>query len=163
MAIMQMGKRMRAWCLLVIGLLLLPGPIWVRAEEAGQPTRANLEGVADESILNITTIGRKSGQLRSVLLYAFPAGDTYAVVASNLGDDAYPLWYLNLKANPAVTVEVEGKRFEAVSREAEGEERERLWAAVMEADPTYTEYQKRTERVIPVIVLEVLESPAGAS
>ena len=98
-----------------------------------------------------------------MLLYAFPAGDSYAVVASNLGDDAYPLWYLNLKANPAVTVEVEGKQFEAVSRETGGEERERLWAAVTEADPTYTEYQKRTERVIPVIVLEAEENLTGTS
>lgn len=114
-------------------------------------------------IVRLTIIGRKSGQPRSVLLYAFPAGDSYAVVASNLGDDAYPLWYLNLKANPAVTVDIEGRRFEAVAREAEGEERERLWAGVAAADPTYTEYQKRTERVIPVMVLEVREDPAGAN
>jgi len=114
-------------------------------------------------IVRLTIIGRKSGQPRSVLLYAFPAGDSYAVVASNLGDDAYPLWYLNIKTNPAVTVEIEGTRFEAVAREAEGEERERLWAAVTEADPTYTQYQKRTERVIPVMVLEVRENPAGAN
>ena len=116
-----------------------------------------------KQIVRLTIIGRKSGQPRSVLLYAFPAGDSYAVVASNLGDDAYPLWYLNLKANPAVTVEVEGRRFEAVAREAEGEERPSLWAGVTAVDPTYTEYQKRTERVIPVIVLEVTENPAGAS
>ena len=116
-----------------------------------------------KQIVRLTIIGRKSGQPRSVLLYAFPAGDSYAVVASNLGDDAYPLWYLNLKANPAVTVEIEGRRFEAVAREAEGEERERLWAGVTVADPTYTEYQKRTERVIPVIVLEVREKSAGAN
>ncbi len=116
-----------------------------------------------KQIVRLTIIGRKSGQPRSVLVYAFPAGDSYAIVASNLGDDAYPLWYLNLKANPAVTVEVEGKQFEAVSREAEGEERERLWAAVTEADPSYTEYQKRTERVIPVIVLEAEENLTGTS
>ncbi len=116
-----------------------------------------------KQIVRLTVIGRKSGQPRSVLVYAFPAGDSYAIVASNLGDDAYPLWYLNLKANPAVTVEVEGKQFEAVSRETGGEERERLWAAVTEADPSYTEYQKRTERVIPVMVLVRRESPAGAS
>ena len=116
-----------------------------------------------KQIVRLTIIGRKSGQPRSVLLYAFPAGDSCAVVASNLGDDAYPLWYLNLKANPAVTVEVEGVRFEAVAREAEGEERSRLWAGVTAADPTYTEYQKRTKRVIPVIVLEVRENPAEAN
>jgi deazaflavin-dependent oxidoreductase (nitroreductase family) len=116
-----------------------------------------------KQIVRLTIIGRKSGQPRSVLLYAFPAGDSYAVVASNLGDDAYPLWYLNLKANPAVTVEDEGKQFEAVAREAEGEERERLWAGVTAADPTYTSYQKRTERVIPVIVLEAEENLTGTS
>ena len=114
-------------------------------------------------IVRLIIIGRKSGQPRSVLLYAFPAGDSYAVVASNLGDDAYPLWYLNIKTNPAVKVEIEGTRFEAVARESEGEERERLWAAVTEADPKYTQYQKRTERVIPVMVLEVRENPAGAN
>ncbi len=116
-----------------------------------------------KQIVRLTIIGRKSGQPRSVLLYAFPAGDSYAVVASNLGDDAYPLWYLNLKVNPAVTVEVEGMHFEAVAREAEGEERSSLWAGVTAADPAYTEYQARTERVIPVIVLEVREGPAGAN
>lgn len=115
-----------------------------------------------KQIVRLTIIGHKSGQPRSVLLYAFPAGDSYAVVASNLGDDAYPFWYLNLKANPALTVEIEGRRFEGVAREAEGEERSRLWAGVTAADPTYTEYQKRTERVIPVIVLEVRENPTGA-
>ena len=111
-----------------------------------------------KQIVRLAIIGRKSGQPRSVLLYAFPAGDSYAVVASNLGDDAYPLWYLNIRANPAVTVEIEGRQFEAVAREAEGEERERLWAGVTAADPTYTEYQKRTERVIPVIILEPLNN-----
>ena len=111
-----------------------------------------------KQIVRLAIIGRKSGQPRSVLLYAFPAGDSYAVVASNLGDDAYPLWYLNIRANPAVTVEIEGRQFEAVAREAEGEERERLWAGVTAADPTYTKYQKRTERVIPVIILEPLNN-----
>ena len=111
-----------------------------------------------KQIVRLIIIGRKSGQPRSVLLYAFPTGETYAIVASNLGDDAYPLWYLNLKANPAVAVEIEGTRFEAVARETEGEERERLWAGVVAADSTYTEYQKRTERVIPVIVLDVEEN-----
>ena len=132
---------------------------WIYDRSGGRVGSSTL----GKQIVRLTTIGRKSGKPRSVLLYAFPAGDTHAIVASNLGDDAYPLWYLNLKANPAMTVEIEGMRFEAVAREAEGEERERLWAAVTAADPAYTEYQKRTERAIPVMVLEVRENPEGAN
>jgi len=105
-------------------------------------------------IIKLTTIGRKSGQPRSVLLNAFLIEADYVVVGSNAGADTHSLWFLNLQANPAVTVEVSGEQFEAVARITEGQERDRLWAEVVLADPSYSEYLARTERVIPAVVLE---------
>jgi deazaflavin-dependent oxidoreductase (nitroreductase family) len=95
-----------------------------------------------------------SGQPRSVLLNAFPAGDHYVVVGSNAGYDFHSKWYLNLKDNPNVTVEISGEQYSAIARDTEGEERDRLWAEVIEADPSYAGYEFRTERQIPVVVLE---------
>ncbi len=109
-------------------------------------------------IIRLTTIGRKSGKPRSVELNAFPVGDNYAIVGSNLGRDSHPLWYLNLRANPTVTVDIAGSQFTAVARDTQGEERDRLWAEVIAADPSYAEYPERTERLIPVVVMERLKT-----
>ncbi len=105
-------------------------------------------------IVRITTTGRKSGQPRSVLIYAFPIGEEYIVVGSNAGADTHSQWYLNLRSNPNVTVELSGETFGALARETESEEHDRLWARVLEMDPSYAAYQQRTERMIPVVVLE---------
>ena len=105
-------------------------------------------------VIRLTTIGRKSGEPRRVLLNAFPVGDNYAIVGSNLGDDSHPLWYLNLRANRTVRVDLAGSEFTAAARDTRGEERDRLWAEVIAADPSYAEYQERTERLIPIVVLE---------
>ena len=105
-------------------------------------------------IVRLTTTGRKSGKPRSVLINAFPVDDKHVIVGSNAGDDSHPLWYLNLKANPAVTVDLAGSQFTAVARDTQGEERDRLWTEVIAADPSYAEYRKRTKRLIPLVVLE---------
>jgi proline iminopeptidase len=76
------------------------------------------------------------------------------VVASNGGAPHHPHWYLNLVANPEVTVQIEGDRFAARARTAGGEERTRLWEQMNRMWPHYEEYQQKTERVIPVVVLE---------
>jgi deazaflavin-dependent oxidoreductase (nitroreductase family) len=101
----------------------------------------------------LTTTGRKTGQLRSVTLYAYPDGDRLVVVGSRGGAKADPAWALNLRADPRATITI-GKDDRAVrAKEVIGKERERLWRLVTEAFPLYATYQRRTERRIPLFVL----------
>ena len=81
-------------------------------------------------------------------------GESYVVVASYVGLDRDPAWWRNLKAAPDGEVVAAGKRVRVRAREADGAERERLWARVIEKDPAYAEYQQRTKRRLPVVVLE---------
>lgn len=82
------------------------------------------------------------------------AGKAYVVIASYAGEDRHPAWWLNLQAEPAATIR-RGRRVERVrAREADGQERENLWRRIVAIDPAYAEYQRRTARRIPVIVLE---------
>ena len=105
-------------------------------------------------ILLLTTRGRTTGEPRTVPLIYESAGGTYVIVASNGGADAHPGWYRNLRAQPQVEVQVLGDRFPATARTASGEERERLWRLAAVQWPPYDEYQTRTDRQIPVVVLE---------
>ncbi|WP_329254076.1 nitroreductase family deazaflavin-dependent oxidoreductase [Actinoallomurus sp. NBC_01490] len=107
------------------------------------------------TVLLLTTVGRKSGQKRtSPLIYRKKDGDTYTVIASNGGADEPPLWYANLQADPEVEVQVWGEKFVARARTATPEEKPALWEAMAETWPAYDDYQKKTEREIPVVVLE---------
>jgi deazaflavin-dependent oxidoreductase (nitroreductase family) len=104
--------------------------------------------------LVLTTTGRKSGQpRRSAMIYG-QDGDSLVVIASQGGAPAHPNWYLNLVAEPHVGVQVGAERFPARARTAEGEERARLWSVMARIWPNYDVYQTRTERRIPVVVLE---------
>ena len=104
--------------------------------------------------LLLTTIGRRSGQgIVTPLIYG-KAGDAYVVVASKGGAPVNPHWYLNLDANPEVGVQVMTEQFKARARTATGEERAGLWDLMVSIYPTYTELQDKTEREIPVVVLE---------
>ena len=104
--------------------------------------------------LLLTTIGRRSGQgIVTPLIYG-EAGDAYVVVASKGGAPVNPHWYLNLDANPEVEVQVMTEQFKARARTATGEERAGLWDLMVSIYPTYTELQDKTEREIPVVVLE---------
>jgi deazaflavin-dependent oxidoreductase (nitroreductase family) len=105
-------------------------------------------------VLLLTTIGRRSGRPRTQPLAYAQAGDGYAVIASKGGAPQHPLWYLNLRANPLaeVTVGCETRRVRA--RDAQGEERERLWRALADLYPGYDRYAQKTSRRIPVVVLE---------
>lgn len=105
-------------------------------------------------VLLLTTTGRKSGQPRETALYTFPDQDNYIVVASNVGEDVHPGWYLNLRENPEASILISGKQQAVMAREAQGAERERLWEMVTAEDESYAEYQTWTTRKIPVIVLE---------
>jgi deazaflavin-dependent oxidoreductase (nitroreductase family) len=105
-------------------------------------------------ILLLTTKGRTSGEPRTTPLIYQPDGDRYVVVASKGGAPEHPGWYLNLTKNPEVEVQIKGDRFRARARTAEGEERERTWRKLNEMWPHYDEYQTKTTRQIPVVVLE---------
>jgi deazaflavin-dependent oxidoreductase (nitroreductase family) len=105
-------------------------------------------------ILILTTTGRRSGQPRKHALIFRRHGDSYLVVASKGGADQPPTWYLNLQANPDVQVQIKGEKFAARARTATPEEKPQLWQEMVEVWPDYAEYQKKTEREIPVVVLE---------
>jgi len=105
-------------------------------------------------VLLLTTKGRKSGAARTRALTYFPKGDRAIVVASYLGEPRHPDWWLNLKANPAATV-LRGNQATAMrARETDGEEREQLWREIVATAQDYAEYQGRTRRRIPIVVLE---------
>ena len=108
----------------------------------------------ESTILLLTTTGRKSGEPRTMPLIFTYDGDDLVIVASKGGVDEHPAWYLNLRANPEAEVQVRGDVFKVRARDAEGEERERLWRQMAEAWPDYDAYQERTDRRIPVVVLE---------
>jgi deazaflavin-dependent oxidoreductase (nitroreductase family) len=104
--------------------------------------------------LILTTTGRKSGERRSTPLIYQKHGDDYLVVASKGGDDNPPLWYLNLEADPAVGVQVKGDKFTAHARTATPAEKPELWKVMTATWPQYDQYQTKTDRDIPVVVLE---------
>ncbi|MEU4537822.1 nitroreductase family deazaflavin-dependent oxidoreductase [Streptosporangium sp. NPDC023825] len=108
--------------------------------------------------LLLTTIGRKSGEPRTTPLIYQRHGDDLLVVASKGGSDEPPLWYLNLQENPEVEVQVLGDRFRARARTATPGEKPEMWSIMTAAWPAYDEYTKKTEREIPVVVLERLTS-----
>jgi deazaflavin-dependent oxidoreductase (nitroreductase family) len=106
------------------------------------------------TILLLTTKGRKSGESRTTPLIHRTDGERWVIVASKGGTPENPAWYENLKANPeAVEIQVRGERIPVRASTAEGEERARLWSLMSEVWPAYDEYQARTDREIPVVVL----------
>ena len=104
--------------------------------------------------LILTTTGRKSGEERSTPLIYGEHGDDHVIVASKGGAPAHPAWYLNLSEHPGVTVQVKGDRFPARARTATAAERPELWELMVGRWPQYNEYQKKTDREIPLVVLE---------
>jgi len=106
------------------------------------------------TVLLLTTTGRKSGEPRTTPLIYAQNGDDYVIVASKGGAPEHPGWYENLSKNPDVELQVLDDVFPARARTAEGDERERLWAKANEVWPHYAEYQEKTDREIPVVVLE---------
>ncbi len=104
-------------------------------------------------ILLLTTEGRKSGESRTTPLIHRTDGDRWVVVASKGGAPEHPSWYENLLASPHATIEVQADEIPVLASTAEGPERARLWSLMTEVWPAYDEYQARTEREIPVVVL----------
>jgi deazaflavin-dependent oxidoreductase (nitroreductase family) len=104
--------------------------------------------------LLLTTTGRRSGRAhRTPLIYGVDGG-RYLVVASKGGSDAHPMWYRNLEDDPAVRVQVADAIFDARARTATPDERKRLWPFMTDIWPLYDEYQDRTKREIPLVILE---------
>lgn len=105
--------------------------------------------------LLLTTTGRRSGEPRTTpLIYAPHGDDAYTVIASKGGSDEPPAWYLNLVEHPEVEVQVKGDRFRARARVAGPGEKPAMWDRMVAEWPAYDEYQQRTQREIPVVVLE---------
>jgi deazaflavin-dependent oxidoreductase (nitroreductase family) len=104
--------------------------------------------------LLLTTIGRKSGEERVAPLIYGRAGDDYLIVASKGGAPEPPAWFVNLEANPDVTVQVKGDRFPARARVATADEKPAMWKTMTAEWPDYDSYQTKTDREIPVVVLE---------
>ncbi|MDQ0381644.1 nitroreductase family deazaflavin-dependent oxidoreductase [Amycolatopsis thermophila] len=106
------------------------------------------------TILILFTKGRKSGEQRTHALIFREHEGAYLVVASKGGTDTPPAWFLNLQADPHVEVQIKGDRFPATARVATAAEKPAMWAKMTEVWPDYDEYQKKTSREIPVVVLE---------
>jgi len=104
--------------------------------------------------LLLHTVGRKSGRASVLPLIYKKVNNGFVIIASKGGAPAHPAWYLNLVAHPEVSVQVAAERFRAVARTATGTERDALWKQMVGIYAPYTEYQARTEREIPVVVLE---------
>ncbi|MEV4640463.1 nitroreductase/quinone reductase family protein [Actinoplanes sp. NPDC049548] len=115
-------------------------------ETGGEPR----PGVND---LLLTTRGRRSGRLRRAALVYVRDGRDFVVVASNAGADRHPAWYLNLVADPDVTVQVGRRTFRATARTATAAEKPPLWERVVAAMPSYQRYQESTAREIPVVII----------
>jgi F420H(2)-dependent quinone reductase len=107
-----------------------------------------------EGVFLLTIKGAKTGQERVYPLMTVPYGDSYLAVASKGGAPKNPAWYYNLLANPDVTVEVGSEKFPATARLLAGEERAKAFARSIEVFPNYAEYQKHTDREIPVFIIE---------
>jgi len=107
-----------------------------------------------QTILILHTIGRKSGQPRSIPIAYFFHEGKYLIVESNWGRDRHADWYFNLRKNPQARIEVNGKTIKVNASFAEGDEYIRLWGYVTGKHPPYLEYQKMTEWKIPIAILE---------
>jgi F420H(2)-dependent quinone reductase len=109
-------------------------------------------------VVVITTVGAKSGKLRKIPLMRVESEGRYAIVASLGGAPRHPVWYYNVKANPQVELQDGPVKQDMVAREVTGDEKAQWWEIAVDAYPDYADYQTRTDRQIPVFVLE----PAAA-
>ena len=99
----------------------------------------------------VETTGRKSGKRRTAPIACYPYRDSVVVSASNSGQEKHPAWYLNMQANPEVTVQLGKERYQAVAEEVPDEEREELWKTIVEMNKHQGEYLEKVERKIPLV------------
>ncbi len=137
-----------------------PSPAkWVRDQveryEATDGREANTLRDTGLPVVIFTTRGNKTGKIRKTPLMRVEHDGRYALIASQGGAPKHPVWYLNLKADPSALMVQDGAdRFDARARELEGEEREIWWERAVAAYPPYAEYQRKTDRLIPVLLAE---------
>lgn len=111
--------------------------------------------IAGMPVVILSTTGRKTGKQRETMLTApVVDGDTVVLVASWGGDDRHPLWYRNLEANPDVEITMDGRTRPMRARTATAEEKQELWPRVVNSYKGYGGYQERTDREIPLVILE---------
>ncbi len=110
--------------------------------------------VRGRPIIMMTTVGAKTGKLRKVPLMRVEHDGAYAAVASLGGAPKNPVWYYNVVANPHVELQDGPQKWDMNAREVHGEEKDEWWARAVEAYPDYADYQKKTDREIPLFVLE---------
>ncbi|MFV0278101.1 MAG: nitroreductase family deazaflavin-dependent oxidoreductase [Parahaliea sp.] len=149
MSDVEISESLRPWVKEHIALYLVDG----EAAHYWDASLAGAEGLL--TTLLLTTSGRRTGR-KLVLPLIYRPTDTggYCIIASKGGAPAHPAWYLNLEAEPRVQVKVANDTFEAVARVAQGDERKQLWQRMVDYYPPYTDYQKATDRTIPVVVLD---------
>ncbi|MFP5218117.1 MAG: nitroreductase family deazaflavin-dependent oxidoreductase [Actinomycetes bacterium] len=139
-----------------------PSPVgWVRRQveqyEASGGTEATTLRDTGLPVVVVTNRGSSSGKLRKTPLMRVEHDGVYAAVASQGGAPEHPAWYANLLAHPHAELQDGPGTWDVRAREVTGEEREQWWARAVAAYPPYAEYQRRTERQIPVLVLEPIE------
>ncbi|OJX65219.1 MAG: nitroreductase [Micrococcales bacterium 73-13] len=134
---------------------------WARAQAEAYEASGGREAttLADTGmpVVVLTTVGAKSGLLRKTALMRVEDHGRYAVVASRGGAPEHPQWYWNLLANPHVELQDGPVRRDYQARQLDGVERDEWWARAVAAYPPYADYQERTDRVIPVLLLEPIE------
>lgn len=116
--------------------------------------RATTVGRNKRPVALLTTTGRKTGTRREWPVLCLTADAAHVVVASNGGRDRHPAWYLNLKANPSCDLQLGADRFAVTARDATAEEARELWPRLHEVHPGFATYQAKTNRELPVVVLE---------
>jgi F420H(2)-dependent quinone reductase len=131
---------------------------WVRDQvelfEGSGGTEGTTLRETDMAVVVVTNVGAKTGKIRKTPLMRVEHDGRYAAVASLGGAPKNPVWYYNLKANPAVEVQDGPKKLDMVAREITGDEKAEWWERAVAAYPPYADYQAKTSRVIPVFVLE---------
>ena len=108
-------------------------------------------------VLLLTTIGRKSGQPRTVPVGYLRDGSAYVIIASYGGLPRHPAWFLNLQSHPEATIQVKKRQVPVQAETANPEKKGELWARLMEVAPGYGKYQKRTSREIPMVILHPID------
>jgi deazaflavin-dependent oxidoreductase (nitroreductase family) len=105
-------------------------------------------------LLLLTTVGRNTGQQHVAPVMYLRDGGNYIVTASNNGAAKHPGWFVNLQTNPQTTIEVDGMTKSVMAHQASPEEKKRLWAQLVEQAPFFEDYQKKTTRDIPMVILQ---------
>ena len=135
---------------------------WVRDQvaryEATDGREANTLRDTGLPVVIFTTRGRKSGKLRKMALMKVEHDGKYALVASKGGAPDHPAWYANLLADPHVELQDGPARWDMTVRELSGDEREQWWERAVAAFPPYADYERRTDRLIPVLLLEPVDA-----